>query len=163
MSSVRRIAGTAAVGVWVSAICVAQTASGPLSVAETKAYPVHALAFADQWIPELIHAIATCDKVQAQKIQEAASSFNRSTWIAHYEQLNRYRACFRLVGDVGAGTDLVLQTPGGRPKLGIGLLDQNYEACRVLAQPGPARAVPGRDMHWPVRLGPEPDAKHCQK
>lgn len=131
---------------------------------EAARYPPEALRLADSQIPELASAIAACDADSARQIRDKVTTFIYKTWNwnAHFEKLKGYRACFQLLSDIAAGTQLILKHGGVSPRAAVGLLDANYASCQKLADPNAALRSVDPQLHWPERLGKEPQAGHCR-
>jgi len=128
------------------------------------AYPSEALKLADTLAPELAAAIKACNVEKARSVHTKANDFIYKTWnwTAQFQQLKPYRACFQMLSDIAATTQLVtnrfLDT---RPNMVAGLYDANYAACRKLADPTYQAVGISGTMKWPSRFGPEPGKKPC--
>lgn len=128
------------------------------------AYPSEALKLADALAPELAASIKTCNLEQARSIHARTNDFLYKTWSwsAHYEQLKPYRACFQMLSDIAATTQLVTnRLLDTRPNMVAGLFDANYAACRKLADPTYRALDVSENMKWPSRFGPDPGRKPC--
>lgn len=145
-------------------IQTALAADEPPTGIDASQYPTEALRLADSQIPELSSAIAACDADSARQIREKVNTFIYKTWNwnVHYERLKNYRVCYQLLSDIAAGTQLTAKYGGARPRFAVGALDANYAACQKLADPKAAAPTVDPQLHWPKRLGNEPEAGHCR-
>lgn len=128
------------------------------------AYPSEALKLADTLTPDLAASLKTCNVEAARSVHKRASEFlyKKWNWGANYEQLKPYRACFQMLSDIAAATQLVtnksLNTP---PRMVAGLYDANYASCRRLADPSFQSTEVSGNMKWPDRFGAEPSKRPC--
>ena len=127
-------------------------------------YPTEALELADTLTPELADSLKTCNVEKARAIHEKANAFmyKKWNWNSNYEQLKSYRACYQMLSDIAAATQLVTNPLlDARPNMVVGLYDANYAACRKLADPTFLSTGVSGNMKWPSRFGAEPRKRHC--
>jgi len=126
-------------------------------------YPPEALKLTDALIPKLAESLKTCNAEQARAVHAQVNDFiyKQWNWTANFTQLKSFRACFQMLSDIAATTQLITnKSLDVRPRMVAGLFDANYASCRKLVEPGYSTNTTG-NMTWPNRFGPEPPKKHC--
>lgn len=127
-------------------------------------YPAAALKVADALIPALAESLGSCDVKKAVAIKDQVLTFiyKEWNWNANYDQLKRYRVCYRMLSDIAATTQLVTNKFSSPSPSGLaGPFDADYAACRKLADPSFELKGIAISAKWPARFGSDPNGKTC--
>lgn len=127
-------------------------------------YPAESLKMADALIPELADSLGTCDAKKALAVKDKILTFIYKdwNWNANYDQLKRYRVCYRMLSDIAATTQLVTNKFSSPSPYGLaGPFDADYAACRKLADPSFELKGLAISAKWPARFGSDPNGMTC--
>lgn len=140
----------------------AMSADTPINPPE---FPAAALKLTDELTPALSDALKKCSVDNAHAIHEKVYVFiyKQWDWVANFEKLKPYSACFHMLRGIANTTQLVTNRYSHlSPHDVAGAFDANYSACRKLADPSYDLKSASINAKWPERFGAEPNGTRCR-